>query len=80
MYLADFWSNFLRFFDCFLFNCLKWVLKRVLLLEQFLDNNFLFCGYKVFLIRNMTKKLQNFKLFFLIFFGVFLLLIFIHIC
>ena len=36
MYFADFWANFYNFFTIVLFYCLKWVLKRPLLLEQIL--------------------------------------------
>ena len=38
MYTADFWANFCEFLAFVLFNCLKWILKRTLLLEQFFVN------------------------------------------
>ena len=36
MYFADFWANFCDFLTFVLFYCLKLVLKRPILLEQFL--------------------------------------------
>ena len=38
MYFADFWANFCDFLTFVLFHCLKWVLKRPLLLVKFLVN------------------------------------------
>ena len=47
MYFADFWANFCDFLYFCFFYCLKWVLKRPLLLEKFLVNKYLqFCGYE----------------------------------
>ena len=56
MYFVDFRANF-AFFDDYFVYWIKWVLKRPFLLGEFLDNNWLpFCGYEIFLLRNMTKK------------------------
>ena len=50
MYFADFWAIFCDFLTI-LFYCLKWVLKRPLLFEQFLDNKWLqFGGHKAFIV------------------------------
>ena len=47
MYFADFWAYFCDFLTFVLFYCLKWALKRPLLLEQFLDYKWLqVCGYE----------------------------------
>ena len=70
MYFADFWANFLRFFDnCFF--CLKWVLKRQLWLVHFIDNNWLqFCGYEAFFCWEIWQKMAKIETIFLIFFAV----------
>ena len=49
MYFADFWANCWDFLTIVLLSCLKWVLKRPLLLEKILDNKwFQCCGYESF--------------------------------
>ena len=35
MYFADFWAHFCDFLSIVLFYCLKWALKRPLLVEHF---------------------------------------------
>ena len=65
IYFADFWANFCDFLNFVLFYCLKWALKRTLLLEQFLVYKWLqFCGYEAhFLLRIMTKNGENWNYF-----------------
>ena len=68
---ADFLANFCVFFTIILFNWLKWVVKKPLLLEQIYDNNWLhFLWVRIiFLLRNMTKKWRKSEPFFSIFCG-----------
>ena len=49
----------MQFFDDRFGYCLKWVLKRPLIFEKFLDNTWLhFVDMNHFLLRNITKMAQ----------------------
>ena len=64
MYFADFWVNFSDFLTIVWFYCLKWALKRQILFEQFLDNEWLqLCGYRELLVENYDKNLGKLKIF-----------------
>ena len=70
MNFADFWTNFCSFLTFVLFYCLKWALKRPLLLEQFLVYKWQqFCGYEAlfFFVEKYDLKWRQLELFFLIF-------------
>ena len=62
MYFADFWANFYEIFYCF--NCLKWVLKIPILIEQFLVNTWLqICGYEAFFVEKYDENVENWNYF-----------------
>ena len=48
-YFGDFWANFYDFLTTVSFYWLKWLMRRCLLLEQVLNNNWVqFCGCEKF--------------------------------
>ena len=64
MYFADFWANFCDFLTFVLFYCLKWVLKRPLLLEKFsLTNSCTFVDMKQFFVEKYDQKKRKLEQF-----------------
>ena len=64
MYFAEFWANFCNFLRFVLYYCLKWALKRPLLLKIFLDNKWLrFCGYEDFFCSAIWQSGENWNYF-----------------